>query len=116
MKADPENLSGRLRDRVTLIAPPLGPDRDSLGDTSDVTSVEVTTWANVKDLSGREMVYAQQVVAEVTTLVEIRWRPGVSRFKSLLFGSRKLNIDAAIDPENLKIHLLLYCREDPEES
>lgn len=109
---DIDALSGRLRDRVTLIAPASPEDQNVLGEPIEQASAEATLWANVKTLSGRELVYAQQVAAEATTTVEIRWRRGIDRYKSLDFGARRLNIDAAVDPDNLRVRLVLYCREE----
>ncbi len=110
--SDKDSLSSRLRDRVTLLGGPLDPDRNTLGETIDLTAAEATTWAEVVDLAGRELVYAQQVVAEATTLVTIRWRAGADRFKSLVFNGRTLNINAAIEPDNLGRLLQLYCTEE----
>ncbi len=109
---DNDAVSQRLRDVVTLIVPASPEDRNELGEPIQQESVEARVRANVETLSGRELVYAQQVAAEATDVVEIRWRPGVTRFKSLLFGTRRLNIDAVIDKENLQITLFLYCREE----
>ncbi len=109
---DDDAISQRLRDRVTLIAPASPEDRNELGEPIQQEAVEARLWANVTTLSGKELVYAQQVAAEATDLVEIRWCRGITRFKTLLYGTRRLNIDAAIDPTNLQIKLLLYCREE----
>ncbi len=114
-KSDRESLSSRLRQRVTLIGPPLDPDRNETGETIDTTAAEaVSIAAEVTELAGRELVYAQQVAAEATSLVTIRFREGVSRFKSLEYAGRTLNIDAAIDDPDFNpgTALKLYCTEE----
>ncbi len=111
-RRDGEGLrAGDLIHRVTLVAPAESPARNELGETIDASSDEVTTWAEVKTLSGRELVYAQQVVGEATSLVTIRMRPGVDRFKSLRYRDRVLNINAAV-PDETETALLLYCSEE----
>lgn len=111
MPTDAESLSSRLRYRVTLVAEASPADQNRMGEPIESRFVEATLWADVRTLSGRELVNAMQVAATASSVVEIRWRPGVDRFKSVQFEGRTLNIDAAVDPDSRRIRLLLYCQE-----
>ncbi len=112
MGVDKDHLGGTLRDRIAILAPPRPEDSNEMGEPIEQWSVIARTWANVQTLSGRELAYAQQMAAEVTHLVTIRWRPGVDRLQVVEFGAARLNIDAAIDPDSLRVQLKLYCREE----
>lgn len=114
MPADQQSLSSRLRHRVNLLAPPAPEDRDPVtGEPVEQPSASlVNVAAEVKTLAGRELVYAQQVAAEATHLVTVRWRPGIDRHTVVEHGAARLNVDAAVDPDNRKVELRLYCREE----
>lgn len=64
--------AGRLRDRVTLLAPGDPDERDSTGEPSATPVAAGTCWAEVRPLSGREAERARQVVAEATHAVTMR--------------------------------------------
>ncbi len=106
------SLSSRLRHRVDLQSPPARPARNAAtNETADDWLSVARCWAEVRTLNGRELLYAQQVQAEASAIVTIRWRPGVDRTMRVRFGSRLLYIDAAVDPDGLKVQLDLYCTE-----
>lgn len=112
-RPDTESVSSRLRHRVLVEHPPGPEDRDPVtGEPVEAWSVVAACWADVREVSGRELVYAQQVQAESSTVVEIRYRPGVDRTCRVEVEGRKLNVDAVVDPDSLGIRLLLFCREE----
>lgn len=113
MPVDKESLSSRLRQRVNILAPPAPESRNELGEPIEQFAVVAANVpAEVKTLSGREPVNAAQVAAEATHVVTIRWRPGITRANVLDHGLARLNVDAAIDEDNRKVELKLYCREE----
>ncbi len=113
-KSDLDTLSSRLRFRVTLITLAAPEDQGSLGNPIEQPQVEADAWADVRAMSAREFAYAGTLVGTVTSVVEIRWRPGWEmdgRLKRVRFRERSLNVDGVTDPESLKVRLLLFCTE-----
>ena len=100
---------GKLRHRVTIQRP--ADELDPLG--APVGWIDVATvWASIEPLRGREFWAAQQVNAEQTVKVGIRYRPGVTSAMRVLHGSRIFELVAPpIDPENRHRELVLHCRE-----
>lgn len=70
-----------------------------------------TVWANVQPLSGRELMAAAAVNAEVTHLIVIRYRPGVTARMRAVYGTRIFDINAVIEPEMAHVSLELMCTE-----
>lgn len=69
-------------------------------------------WASVEDLAGREFLAAQQMNAEVTTRVKIRYMVGIKSSMRVVFGTRKLKlVSPPQDPDGRKKELLLMCKE-----
>jgi head-tail adaptor len=83
------------------------------------TSVQ---WAGIKPLSGRELFQAQQVRADVTHRVWMRWFPGVSTFTvqpgikpsmRLLFkNTRPLNIVYCANVDEYGVEFDILCIEE----
>ena len=101
--------AGLLREVVTL---------QSQSSTQDSFGQRVTTWtdvatvrAQVQALSGRELVNAQSIHAEVSTQVMIRYRTAVTAAMRVLYRGRVLNVHAVLDPEERRIVLHLMCSE-----
>lgn len=104
--------AGQLRDRITIEVPP-----SILTDAGEVDDsggwLEVTTrWAEVRPLRGRELEQAQQIFAEATIAITIRYVQGVLPYMRVrLPDDRLLNIVSVLDIENRHIQLDLLCRE-----
>lgn len=84
--------AGRLRHRLTLEK-----RTDTQSESGEVTPGYAywdTVWGNVKPLVGREFFAAQQVQADVSTEITIRWRPG---FDSTIRIRHKPNSDEGPD-------------------
>ena len=102
--------AGTLKRRVTIQRPTEG--------LADGLSEKAVTWINVVTVSaevlpqsGREFYRAQQVVAELTHVLSIRYRSGVNETLRLKLGSRILNIVAAVNVDEAGRELLLHCVE-----
>lgn len=112
MRPDPENLSGRLRDRVVLTDQPRPQSVNELGEPIPADVVTSAVWAEVVPLSGRELQLAQQTAGEQLWRITIRWRPGVTERMKVLYGTRTLNINAPPkDPDGKRVSLILTCAE-----
>lgn len=70
-----------------------------------------TVWANIKPSSGRELIAAGAINAEVTHTIVIRYRPGITAAMRALYGSRIFDIAAVIEPETAHVSLELLCNE-----
>lgn len=103
--------AGKLKRRVTIQRPTEG--------SADALSEKAVSWVNVITVSaevlpqtGREFYRAQQVVAELTHVISIRYRRGVDETLRLKLGSRILKIVAAVNVDEAGRELLLHCVED----
>lgn len=74
-------------------------------------ATEHAIWAEIKPLSGRELVEAQQVVADASHLVTIRYLSGVTPQKRILFGTRELYIESVQNTDERRRELVLTCVE-----
>lgn len=112
--ADPKGdmQAGKLRQRVSLQS--VAWNRNTYAEPVATWTTYATRWAEVLDLSGRELQQAQQVNAEVSVGVNIRWMDGVEPSHRVIFGSRTLEIVSVRDPENLGVKLQLLCVESPD--
>lgn len=67
-------------------------------------------WANVDDLSGRELLAAAAINAKVTTRIIVRAMPNLDAKMRVVFQGRNYNIDAIIrDPNSRNQHFTLAC-------
>lgn len=102
--------AGRLRHRVAIERRSEGA-YDALGHESPEWKQIDTVYAEVRDLSGRELERARQTVAEANVLVTIRHYYQLIETDRLRFRGRILNIGAITDPANNKEEMLLVCVE-----
>lgn len=101
--------AGRLRHRVTIQS--VTTNTDSYGQPIESWSTFAEVWAAVEPLTGREYFQAQQLQAEVTYRVRIRYLTGVLPTMRVLHDSRTFEVQAVInlDERNRELHLM--CRE-----
>lgn len=100
---------GNLRHRVTIQQ--LTRTDDGAGGYTETWTAIATVWADVYPLKGQERYDAQQVKANLSHRVTIRYRAGVEPSMRLQYGARTLNIEAVIDPEERHRELILMCSE-----
>lgn len=106
--------AGDLRRRVTIqqrSAP-----ADALGQPVQAWEDVATVWADVAPLSGRELVSARAVNAELTHTVTIRYQglfgnPLAMAKMRVLYGARVFNIQGSVDPDERHKSLELSCSE-----
>lgn len=109
--------AGRLRHRVELQMNL--PTTDAHGGKVDSWASMGHAWAEVRELSGREFLTAQEAHAEVTTKVFIRWRRSLGDLEPLLWrvlyprpGGRLSVYDVlhVLDLDGRRRDLELLCR------
>jgi SPP1 family predicted phage head-tail adaptor len=85
------------------------------GEQSDnwqtVAEPDGVVWASVSPLSGRELLLAQQVNAEATIRVSMRYWKGLTTDHHILHGTRELAIVSIVDRDDRHRDLELMCRE-----
>lgn len=103
--------SGRLRQRITIQTHT--ESRDALGASIWTWSTLAKVWAEVRMPYGSErFVSAADVeVAQVTHRVKIRYRDDVSPLNRIVWRSRVLDIESAVDPDGRRRELVMMCRE-----
>jgi SPP1 family predicted phage head-tail adaptor len=92
--------AGRLRHRIDIEAPTETQDPE----TGAISVAWVAMWtdvpAEIAPRSGREFIAAQQIQAEVSTLITFRWRAGMTAKMRILHGSTIYNPAALLhDPD-----------------
>ncbi|MCK5581819.1 MAG: phage head closure protein [Candidatus Omnitrophica bacterium] len=105
-------FAGRLNKRITiqqLVAD--APPANTLGEPQNTWTAVQTVWAAVEPLQGREFWAQQQIQAEITIRVRIRYLSGVTSGMRVLYGDRILDIDSVIDPKEKHVEMQLMCSE-----
>jgi SPP1 family predicted phage head-tail adaptor len=98
-----------LRHRVTLQRLVL--TQGASGDLAQTWEDVTTVWGAVEPLSGREYWQAQQVAAETSIRVRLRYLAGVEQKMRVLYGTRVLEILSIVDLDERHRELQLMCRE-----
>lgn len=102
--------AGKLRHRITLQAKTA--TTDAYGGPIEVwTDVATNIPASVEPLSGRELVNAQTVNAEITTRITMRYRAGVIAANRITFEGKFYNILSVIDEEMKHRQLVIMASE-----
>jgi len=101
--------AGQLRHRLTLKSRSVTPD--SYGQDITAATTQATVWGSVEPLSGRELLLAQQVQADVTHRVRIRFHDGVHPKWTVTHDSRDLHVLSVVDVEERGIEMELLCKE-----
>jgi len=101
--------AGKLNKRVQLQEP--AETQNSTGEEIQSYSTYTTVWASIEPLQGRELEHAQQISAEVSHRVKIRYNANVAAKDRVIYGSRTLEIEAVLNPEERNEELILMCKE-----
>jgi len=107
--------TGRLDKRVTIQA---RSESDDGGGGVTITWANVATvWASVAPGTGREFTAAQQTMPDLSHVVTVRYRTGLTakhRFVYISRGTtRTFAIHAINDPLERHEHLVCFCEEEP---
>lgn len=99
--------AGELDRRVVLQQ--RSSSKDTYGQQVMTWTDVATLWANIRPLSGREMLTAGAINSELSHVVTIRYRSGVTPAMRLTYGGQVFNILSVIDPEMAHVSLELQC-------
>lgn len=105
-------IAGKLRHRVYIQRATEA--ANTYGEMVKTWASIYRVWASVEPLTGRELERAQQVSAEATTRVKIRYTDDVTVGDRILFGTydqRVFEINAIVNPDERNVELHLFCSE-----
>jgi len=101
--------AGRLRHRINLQVNT--PTRDATGGRVDSWATYATVWAAIVPLQGMELIRAQELSADINIRVEIRYNAAVTPDDRVLYGTRQMDINSVINPEERDRNMFLMCKE-----
>ena len=99
-----------FRHRITFQEAQKTPD-GSKGFTVEWTFV-AEVWASVEPVSGRERFFSQQIKAEVTHKVKIRYKSGITEAMRILHRERVFLIESIIDINERQEFIEIRCMEE----
>lgn len=102
-------FAGRLRHRVTVEQ--VTEAVDSFNEPDETWTTRATRWGEVLPQDGREFFSAQQINAEITHLVRMRYLAGVTPKMRLRLGTRIIKILSVINVEERSRELLISGQE-----
>ena len=103
--------AGRLRSRVQLQAPVTASDPDGFERVTGHTTI-ATVWAEVRPLTGKNLVLARTAGEKLDAEIIIRYRSDVTGQWRVLDGTHTYELTGPpVDRENRKIALTMLVRE-----
>lgn len=106
--------SGRLNQQITIQS--MTPVRGALGGHDETWSNFATVWAEVTDMSGRELFNAKAMGSEVTKRITIRYRTDIVAAMRVIFSDGSMARIEWIRRVLPKLWVELYCLDLDEGS
>ncbi len=85
--------------------------KDEVGGLVETWTTFATVWAQVRQASGREAWYRQQMNASGAWTIGIRWRRDLTTKHRVRYDGRTFEIRAVTDENQRRRHLMLACDE-----
>jgi SPP1 family predicted phage head-tail adaptor len=104
--------AGRLRHRITI--QDYTESQNSFGEATKNWTDYATVWAAVEPVKGREFWESQQINAEITTKVTMRYLAGIKPKMRILYDTRIFEIDSVINVDERNRELQLLVKETVE--
>ena len=101
--------SSTLRRRITVQS--RATTIDSFGQQVITWIDMMTCWASIEPLTGKELMAAQAVSAELSHTVTVRYRTAITAAMRVIYQGRVFNIQSATDPDTAHVALQLLCTE-----
>ncbi len=101
--------AGKLQHLVTI--QDYAVTRDATGGEVKAWATHAQRWAWMKPLTGSEKYVNQQLIAQVSHEINIRYASGVRPKMRVLYGTRTFDIVAVLDWEEKGTELKLLCKE-----
>ena len=100
--------SGKLFHEVTIQS--RGDTRNAMGESIASWSTYANTYAEIKDLSGNELVQAAQINSKITTRFIVRWDSGIRATMRIVHKSRNYNIISVQNELERDEKMILLCQ------
>jgi SPP1 family predicted phage head-tail adaptor len=100
---------GKMRHRIELQS--FSASKDSFGQEIKTYTTYATVWADVRQISGREMLNAQAAQSEITYRIYVRYNASIVITDRIVWDTRTLEINAVINTDGKKLMLELLCKE-----
>lgn len=101
--------AGTMRRRITIQQSSDVPDGS--GGVQRTWTDFATVWAEITPAAGKEVFQAEQVRADAMYNINIRYLQGVSAEMRVLYGTRRFNIRAVNDVNEMHRKITLVCEE-----
>lgn len=99
--------SGRLNQRITILEKTIV--RGQFGGHDETWSTLASVWAEIVDMSGREIFQAHAMGSDVTKRLTIRWRTDVKADQHVVFADGSMARIQWIRRMSPKLWIELYC-------
>ncbi len=104
-----KTTSGSLRHTIQIEEAVI--TQNEVGEPVQTWSVTATRRASVEPLQGQEKFIAQQVKADVTHRVRLRYLDGLTPSKRIRFNGRLLNIESVLNADEKNREMEVMCTE-----
>lgn len=101
--------AGTLRHVVEIQVATITPNPD--GQPIETWATAFTARCSFEQLSGRELVQAQQVVSDATHILRARYRPDISETNRLRFKGKNFGVLDVDNVKSLNRELVVLCKE-----
>jgi len=101
--------AGKLRHRVQVQT--YSETQDTYGEPDRTWTTATTVWASIEPLSGQELLAAQQLAAEASHRVIVRYNSSIAPTSRLKFGTRVFDIVSALNWQERGATMELFCKE-----
>ena len=85
--------------------------RTDMGSFSHTWVTDKTVWAHIAPASGKELYAGEQVQAEVTHKITIRFYSGLTTKNRLLYGTRIFDINFIKNIDERDCYMEMLCKE-----
>lgn len=97
--------------RHSVIIQTSTPSQSGTGEVTESWGTFATVKASISPSSGREFFASEQLNAEMSHKVKIRYLSGVTTKMRVLFGSRVLDILSIVNIDEKNHEMILMCKE-----
>ena len=106
--------AGTLRRRLVIQS--RSTSQDTAGEAVATWTTVATVWADIAPISGRELVTAQAISAEISHQITLRYQAALANTKAMagmraVYGGRNFNIHAVMNEDERNRMLTLLASE-----
>lgn len=102
---------GKLRHKIEIQSRTEPETLDKYGESSGEWTTLISVWAAIEPASGKQLYVAEQIQAEISHVVTIRYYSGVTARQRIKFGGRIFDINFVRNVDERSVYQELYCKE-----